>query len=108
VANLQFGLEDRDGLSQQTILVNYASKRVTSRGLANTGQPDIYEYPGIRLDFVARQGFDVRGHEVELKFEARNLTGRKYQEYQQSGSNRVDVNVYDVGQTFTLTAQAKF
>ncbi len=108
VANVQFGLEDRDGLSQQTILLNYASKRVTSRGIANTGQPDIFEYPGLRIDFVARQGFSVRGHEVELKFEARNLTGRSYQEYQQSGDKRVNVNVYDLGRVFTLSAQAKF
>ncbi|MBI1199200.1 MAG: outer membrane beta-barrel protein [Phenylobacterium sp.] len=108
VANLELGFEERGHLSQQTLLVNFASKRVTSRGLANTGQPDIYEYPGIRLDFVARQGVEVAGHEVELKLEARNLTGRKYKEYQSAGGKRVDLNTYDLGRVFTASASVTF
>lgn len=108
IANVQFGLEDTDKLSQQTLLLSYASKRVTSRGLVNTGQPDIYEDPGLRIDFVARQGFDLFGKELELKFEARNLTGRKHIEYQQVAGNRIDVNTYDVGRTFSLSASLKF
>lgn len=108
VGNLELGFEADDHLSQQTILVNYASKRVTSRGLANTGQPDIFEYPGIRLDFVAREGFEVLGREFELKFEARNLTGRKYKEYQSVGGKRVDLNTYKLGRVFTLSASTTF
>jgi len=108
VANIQIGFEDSDHLSQQTLLINYASKRVTSRGLANTGQPDIFEHPGFRIDLVLRQGFEVVGRNVELKFEARNLTGRKYEEYQATGGNRVDVNTYKVGRVFTLSASTTF
>ena len=108
VANLQVGFEDSDHLSQQTLLINYASKRVTSRGLANTGQPDIFEQPGFRIDFVARQGVKVAGREVELKLEARNLTGRKYSEFQETAGNRVDVNSYKVGRVVTLSASTTF
>jgi outer membrane receptor protein involved in Fe transport len=108
VANLQIGLENGLRLSQQTLMLNYASKRVTSRGLANSGQPDVIEYPGVRIDFVWREGFEVRGREVELKLEARNLTGVKYQEYQSAGANRVYLNSYDLGRTIALSAQAKF
>lgn len=108
VANLQIGLEDSDHLSQQTLMINYASKRVTSRGLANTGQPDIFEHPGFRLDLVLRQGVEVAGRAFELKFEARNLTGRKYAEYQETAGNRVDVNTYKVGRVFTLSASTTF
>ena len=108
VANIQFGLEDTDHLSQQTLLFNYASKRVTSRGLVNSGQPDAFEYPGVTIDFVARQGIELIGREIELKFEARNLTGQKHEEYQASGSNRIDINTYTSGRIFTLSAQAKF
>ena len=108
IANIELSLEDLGGLSQQTLLINYASKRVTSRGLANSGQPDIFEDPGVRIDFVSRQGVMVLGHEVEFKFEARNLTGQKYSEYQQANLNRVNFNVYDVGRTFALTTQLKF
>lgn len=108
IANLQLGLEDTDGLSQQTILVSYASKRVTSRGLFNSGQPDIFADPGLRIDFVARQGFQLFKNELELKFEARNLTGRKNIEYQQLGDKRVEVNTFDVGRTISLSASLKF
>jgi outer membrane receptor protein involved in Fe transport len=102
--NLQLGLEDRNRLSQQTLLFTFASKRVTSRGIVNTGQPDIYEEPRMRLDFVARQGVALAGREIELKFEARNLTGTKRSEYQQVGPNRIDINTYNVGRTFALSA----
>jgi TonB-dependent receptor len=108
IANLELSLENADRLSQQTLMFNYASKRVSSRGLTNSGQPDIIEYPGLRIDFVARQGVEVRGHEIELKFEARNLTGRDHLEYQLAKENRVDFNTYAVGRTFTLSAQMKF
>ncbi|MFY8194679.1 MAG: TonB-dependent receptor, partial [Novosphingobium sp.] len=99
---------DTDKLSQQTILLSYASKRVFSRGLLNTGQPDVLQDPGLRVDFVARQGFKLFSKDLEMKFEARNLTGRKNLEYQQAGSNRVEVNTYDVGRTFALSASLTF
>lgn len=108
IANVQLGLEDTDGLSQQTLLLSYASKRVFSRGLLNTAQPDIFEDPGLRIDFVARQGFKLFRQDLELKFEARNLTGRKHIEYQQAGDNRVEVNTYKVGRTFSLSASMTF
>lgn len=108
LANFQIGLEDSDGLSQQTIMFTYASKRVTSRGLANSGQPDVFENPGLKIDFVARQGIKAFGRDFELKFEARNLTGRKYSERQQSGSNQVIVNSYNVGRTISLSGSMKF
>jgi outer membrane receptor protein involved in Fe transport len=108
ILNLELSLENTDHLSQQTLLINYASERVTSRGLANTGQPDVFEYPGVRIDFVARQGVEIAGREVEFKFEARNLTGQKYEEYQSASGNRVDINTYKVGRSFTLTTQVRF
>ncbi|WP_380877468.1 TonB-dependent receptor [Sphingomonas sp. DBB INV C78] len=109
IANLQIGFEDTDGLSQQTIMLTYASKRVTNRGpiQGELRQPDIVEKPGFRLDFVARQEVDFLGSNFEIKFEARNLTGTKYQEYQQSGDNKIYLNRYDVGRAFSLGATIK-
>ncbi|MET0180059.1 MAG: TonB-dependent receptor [Novosphingobium sp.] len=105
IANLQLSLEHPDRLSQQTLLLSYASERVTSRGLnGSPPQPDVIERPGFRLDFVAREAMDFLGQDVELKFEARNITGRRHVEFQQSGSNRIDVNTYDVGRSFALSA----
>jgi outer membrane receptor protein involved in Fe transport len=106
LVNLQLGLEDTGGLSQQTFLLTYASKRVTSRGSA--GQPDIIEYPGFRLDFVAREGVKIAGVETEIKFEVRNITNTKYQEYQRVGANRNYYNLYNLGTTATLGASVTF
>lgn len=106
LVNVQIGLEDTDRLSQQTLLLTYASPRVTSRG--PSGQPDLLEKPGVSLDFIARQGLMLLGKEIELKFEARNLTGRTYQEVQESGSNRIYFNRYKLGRTFSLSASLKF
>lgn len=109
IINLQLGLENGDKLSQQTLMVTYASDRVISRGVfGSPPQPDVNERPGIRLDFVMREGFDVFGQELELKFEARNLTGRRHREFQKSGDNVLDVNSYRVGRSVSVSASLKF
>jgi outer membrane receptor protein involved in Fe transport len=110
LVNLQFGIEDTESVSQATFLLTYASDRVTNRGPIQglLRQPDIVERPGLRLDFVLRQEVPILGKRVEFKFEARNLTGTKYQEYQELGDNRVYYNRYKVGTTFTLGASVTF
>ena len=106
LANLQLGLEDSNRLSQQTLLLTYASRRVTNRGPGD--QPDVLEEPGLRLDFVMRQGIRLLGREAELKLEARNLTGEDYVEFQQLGGSRIDTNSYDLGRSFSLGVEVKF
>ena len=106
LVNLQIGLEDTDQLQQFTLMVNYASKRVISRGF--NGLPPIEEDPGLTLDFVARQGVQFGGYPVELKFEARNITGRDHWEYQSNGTDRIEINSYDVGRSFSLSASVEF
>jgi outer membrane receptor protein involved in Fe transport len=108
LVNVQLGMEGTGLLSQQTFILSYASKRVTSRGLANQNQPDVYEYPGFNLDFVARQGVMVVGRQVDLKFEARNITGRRYKETQSNGTNTVIYNSYSPGTTLTLSLSTTF
>ncbi|MFM9978207.1 MAG: TonB-dependent receptor domain-containing protein [Sphingomonadaceae bacterium] len=113
LVNVQIGIEDTESTSQATLLFTYASQRVTARGASNASGvgflPDVFERPGYRLDFVARQGIKVAGTELELKFEARNLTGTKYQEFQTfSNGTRVDINRYEVGTSVALGLSAKF
>ncbi|ODU21446.1 MAG: TonB-dependent receptor [Sphingomonas sp. SCN 67-18] len=110
IANVQIGLEDEDRLSQQTFMLTYASKRVTSRGprQGDVQQPDIVEDPGLRLDFVAREGVSLFGGEAEIKFEVRNITGRGYREFQQGANRRIHTNLYNVGTSFSLGASIKF
>lgn len=109
IANVQLGLEDTGNLSQQTVLFNYSSKRAVSRGLANSGQPDIFEYPGLTIDVVIRQGIPLGGDkQMEVKAEARNITGRGHFEYQQFEDGKVHYNTYDLGRMFSLSASINF
>ncbi len=106
LVNLQLGLENQDILQQFTLLLAYASERVTSRGTASL--PDIVEDPGLRVDFVYRQGLALAGVPLELKAEARNIFGRDHFEFQSNGTNRIEINSYEVGQSFALSLSAKF
>lgn len=107
LVNLQLGLEDTDRLSQQTLLLTYASPRVTSRG--PNLQPDIKEKPGITLDFVARQGVTLPGGvNSEFKLEARNILGRKFQEFQRQGDSKVFYNRYKIGTTIAASMTVAF
>jgi outer membrane receptor protein involved in Fe transport len=108
LVNLQLGFETPGRLSQQTILLSYASDRVTSRGGVGSGLPDIYESPGVKLDVVLRQGFALLGQDFETKLEARNLLGRGYKEFQERAGNVVYYNKYDVGTTFSLSVSTSF
>lgn len=106
LANFQVSLEDIDQLQQFTVLLNYSSERVTSRGTA--GLPDIIEDPGLTVDLVFRQGLDLFGTETELKLEARNILGRGNQEFQTNGTQRIEVNTYDVGTELSASVSVKF
>lgn len=106
IANLQLGLENQDTLQQFTLLMSYASERVTSRGTA--ALPDIVENPGLKVDFVYRQAVPLFGREYELKAEARNIFGRDNFEYQSNGTNRIEINTYEVGQSFALSVSTEF
>ena len=106
LANLQLSLQDTDRLQQFTVLGTFASERVTSRGTA--GLPDIIEDPGLRVDLVYRQGFDLIGQEAELKVEARNIFGRGHEEFQTDGTQRADINTYDVGTSIGASLSITF
>lgn len=110
LANIQFGIENTDRLQQATFLLTYASERVTERGpiQGSARQPDIVEKPGLRLDFVAREAIRFLGQEAEIKFEARNLLGQDYEEFQQFEDNRIDINSYKVGRTVSVGMSMKF
>jgi hypothetical protein len=106
LANIQLGFEDSASLSQQTLLISYASDRATGRGAA--GLPDVIESPGVSIDFVARQGLDLFGQEIELKFEARNLLRREFREFQERGGNRIYFNRHDAGAKFSFSVSTSF
>ncbi|MEO1043973.1 MAG: TonB-dependent receptor [Pseudomonadota bacterium] len=107
LVNVQIGLESTgDRLSQQTLILTYNSDRVTNRG--TQGQPDLFERPGVLLDFVWREGFNLFDKQIEIRFEARNILGEDYIEFQENDVSRVITNSYDYGTTVALTAEVTF
>ena len=106
LVNVQFGIEDQDKLQQLTFLLSYASERVTRRGTA--GLPDIVEDPGLTFDIVMRQELNLFSVPLELKAEARNIFGRGNFEFQRVGDNRIEINSFDVGTSFSFGLTAKF
>lgn len=105
VVNVQFGIEDQDKLQQFTVLLNYASERVTSRGFQ---RPDVVEDPGLTVDMVARAGVDIAGRPFEVKLDARNIFGRDNFEFQANDTNRIEINSYEVGTSFSLSISTEF
>lgn len=110
IGNFQFGIENTQRLQQLTMLFNYASKRVTARGPGSgqARQEDFFERPGLTIDLVARQGLRLGGAEAELKLEARNLANADYREYQDVVDQRLFINRYKLGRSFSLGASLKF
>ena len=105
IINLSIGIEDTEKTQQATFLFNYASQRVTARGGA---LPDVVEDPGLTVDFVARTEFGGLGVPLELSFEARNLFGRDNFEFQELNGNRIEINTFDVGTSFSFGVKAEF
>jgi TonB-dependent receptor len=107
LVNFQLSLEDTEVLEQISLLLSYASERVTSRGGGNN-LPDVVEDPGFRLDLVVRKGVPLFGLDTELKLEARNILGRGHEEFQDRGANRLEINSYDVGQSLAASLSVTF
>jgi outer membrane receptor protein involved in Fe transport len=106
IANLQFGLESTERTSQQTILVKYASERVIGRGDGDF--PDIVEDPGVQVDFVWRESFPLFGLATNWKFEARNIFNENFEEFQATDAERIEINTYDLGTSFSLGVSLDF
>lgn len=106
LANLQFGYEDDTAQQQATVLVTYVSERISNRG--RSGFPDVIQDPGVIVDFTFRQGFTAWEREFEFGFEARNLLDEDYEEFQELGGGRVDINRYDLGRSFSVSLTGRF
>jgi hypothetical protein len=78
---------------------------VTLRGGA---LPDVVEDPGLTVDLVARSELKLGGLPLELSLEARNIFGRDNFEFQEFQGNRIEVNTFQVGTSFSIGLKAEF
>ncbi|MDP3383768.1 MAG: TonB-dependent receptor, partial [Phenylobacterium sp.] len=98
--------ESLDGATQATILANYASERTTARG--GSGAADFLQEPGVQLDLTVRQKFQLWGPEFTLGFEARNLLGEEFDEFQTQGGDKIILNNYELGRSYSVSLSASF
>jgi outer membrane receptor protein involved in Fe transport len=105
IGNLSLSLEDTEKVQQITVLLNYASERVTLRG---GSLPDVVEDPGLTVDLVGRSELKLGGLPLELSFEVRNIFGRDNFEFQEAAGNRIEINSFQIGTTFALGLKANF
>ncbi|MFC3078128.1 TonB-dependent receptor domain-containing protein [Phenylobacterium terrae] len=106
LANLQFGFESLDEMTQATFLLNYASERITARGQA--GAPDFVQDPGVMLDFTFRHRFENWGREFTFGVEARNLLGEEFIESQELGGDEIILNGYELGTSLSVSLSTRF
>lgn len=106
LANLQFGYENPDTGSQAMLLANHASERISARG--RPGQPDFLQDPGTMLDLVLRKRMQWGGTNLTFGFEARNLLGTEYKEYQELNGSRIDLNRYELGTSYSFSLNVAF
>lgn len=106
LANMQLGIENEALRTQVTLLATHVGERISARGRPQ--QPDIIQDPGTTVDLVIRQGFGAFEQDFTLGIEARNLFGEDFEEFQELGGGRVDVNTYDLGVSYSVSLTAKF
>jgi len=108
LANLQIGFADFDAGSDFNILVNYQSERIRSVESFTSDSPAIVERPPVSVDLVYKRDFTVYGGDYQIGLKAKNILGDEYEAFQESGGERVDVDVYDVGTTFSVSLKRTF
>jgi outer membrane receptor protein involved in Fe transport len=109
IFNIQLGYEDVEARSAATLLLNYSSKRIRAVSSGGVGSlPDVYEQPPLSLDFNYNRSFDLWGGEYEVGLNVENILGSSYSATQRLGASRVDVDTYDVGQSFSVSFKRRF
>ncbi|MCR9129414.1 MAG: TonB-dependent receptor [Alphaproteobacteria bacterium] len=109
LANFQIGWEDSN--SRTALLYTYTGER--TRALQNLApgeeQPEIIEQPPQQLDLVHSRFFEAAdGGEYSLRFAVRNLLGEDYEAYQERGGDRLIVDSYEIGTTFSINVSRTF
>ncbi|XBQ16690.1 MAG: TonB-dependent receptor [Oceanicaulis sp.] len=109
LANFQIGWETDN--QRTALLYTYNSER--TRALQNLApgeeQPEVIEEPPAQLDLVHSRYFDTAdGGEFAVRFAVRNLLGEDYVAYQERGGDRLIVDSYERGTTFSLSVTRTF
>lgn len=106
--NLQFILDNQETGSELNLLLNFASERIRSGESLADRLPAIVEQPPMTLDLVYNRPVMFFGSEYEFSFNANNLLGDDYEAFQEGGGVTVDVDTYEIGQSFSFGIKKSF
>lgn len=106
IVNFQFGFQDYDARSQFTIMYNYTSERI--RELGENQLPNVLARDPASLDIRYTKDITLSGQDFTIAATGRNLLGDDFRAVQGEGDNKVFIDTYKVGRTFSLSATAKF
>ena len=106
--NLQLGLTDYNANADYNLLVNFVSERIRSGEILARNLPAILERPPLSVDFVYNKEFVAWGGGYEVSLNIENIFGDDYEAFQEVGSDRVDVDVYDLGTVISVGLKRSF
>lgn len=106
--NIQFGFTDDLANSDFNLLLNYASERIRSGEALNLNIPAIVEEPPMTIDVVYNKRFVFMDGNYEVSLNIENILGSDYEAFQERGGDRVDVDTYDIGQSFSIGLKREF
>ena len=107
--NFQLGYYDSVARANANFLINIASERIRSgESPIRPARPAVLEEPPVSVDFVYSREFDLWEGAYEFGFRVQNIFGDEYEAFQSSGSERVDVDVYDVGTSISFSLKRSF
>ena len=106
--NLQLGLLDDKADAEYNLLINYTSERIRSGEVLARNLPAILEEPPLTIDLVYNKRFQLRGGDYQFSLNIENILGDGYEAYQKRGSDRIDVDTYDLGTVISVTLKRSF
>ena len=106
IFNIQFGFEDFEARSQFTIMYNFTSERI--RELGENQLPNILARDPASLDIRYTKEFTFSGQDFKLALTGRNLLGDDFRAVQGEGEDKIFIDTFNVGRSFSLSATAQF
>lgn len=108
MANFQIGYTDFEANSSLNLLLNYQSERIRSVESYTSDSPAIIEQPPMLLDLVYKRDFEFYGGNYSFGFKVNNILDESYEAFQESGGTRVDVDVYELGTSYSFSLSREF
>ena len=108
IGNLQIGYNDLESGAKLRLLYNYSSERIRRAENRTANTPAIIEQLPASLDLTYQREFDFQGGEYEFSFKLSNILNEDYEAFQEGTGEKVVVDGYDRGLSYSLGLKRVF